>query len=92
MPNIVFSQWVKIVNNLRKLDRTTHGNLSPISLHKQYKYVIQIVKAYFNKHSLPQLSTTENTPDLRGIYLLNKSFTRFPQDLLTNLKNEIKER
>jgi hypothetical protein len=88
MPNILFNTWVKIVNNLRKLDRTTHSYSSPISLHKQYKYVIRIVKVCFIRQSLPQPSTTENTPNLHIINLLNKSFTYFPQDLLINLKNE----
>jgi hypothetical protein len=89
MPNIVFNPWVKIVNNLRKLGRTTRGHSSPISLHKQYKYVIRIVKACIINQSLLQPSTTKNTPKTTIINLLNKSFTHFPQDLLITLKNEI---
>lgn len=83
MPNI---PWVKIVNNLRKSSSKSCGHSSPTTLHKQYKYVIRIVKTYFIKLSLLQPSTTKNTPNLHGINLLNKSFTRFPQDLLITLK------
>jgi len=86
---VVNSRWLKSVNNLRKLGSTTSDHSSPISLHKQYKYVIRIVKVCATKQFLPQPSTTKNTPDLRGINLLNKSFTHYPQDLLINLKNEI---
>lgn len=78
--------WVKIVNNLRKSSSKSCGYSSTISLHKQYKYVIRIVKACFIGQSLLQSSTTENTRNLRVINLLNKSFTHFPQDLLINLK------
>ena len=88
MPNIVFNPWVKIVNNLRILDRTTQGYSSPISLHKQYKYVIRIVKAYIIRQSIPQPSTAINTPDTLKTYLLSKSFTYFPQHLLINPLNE----
>ena len=89
MPNILFKPWVKIVNNLRKSSSKSCVTSSPIILHKQYKCVIQIVKTYFIRLSLPQPSTIENTPKLHKINLLNKSFTHFPQDLLINLKNEI---
>lgn len=89
MPNIVFNPWVKIVNNLRKQEGKSCDYPSPITLHKQYKYVIRIVKVVCIGQSLPQPSTAENTPNLHGINLLNKSFTHYPQDLLINLKNEI---
>ena len=89
MPNILFKPWVKIVNNLRKFSSISCAYSSPITLHKQYKCVVRIVKTYFIKLSLLQPSTIENTPKLHRINLLNKSFTRFPQDLLINPKDEI---
>lgn len=89
MPNIVFNPWVKIVNNLRKFSSISCAYSSPIILQKQYKCVVRIVKTYFIRLSLLQPSTTENTPNLHGINLLNKSFTCFPQDLLINPKDEI---
>jgi hypothetical protein len=88
MLNFVFNLWVKIVNNLRKHDRTTSGNSSPINQHNQFKNIIQWVKLIVIGPSLPQLSTTKNTPETLKINLIDKSFTHFPQDLLINLKNE----
>jgi hypothetical protein len=88
MPKILFNPWVKIVNNLRKLDRTTGGYASPINQHNQLKNIARGVKANLFEPFLLQPSTTENTPKTTKNYLMNKSFTHFPQDLLINLKNE----
>ena len=88
MPNFLFNAWVKIVNNLRTLGRITHNYSSPICLHKQHKYVIRIVKVCLTGRFIPQPSTTRNTPKTPKTYLLNKSFTHFPQDLLISPINE----
>jgi hypothetical protein len=86
---LVYSSWVKIVNNPRKLGSKLCDNSSTIGLHKQYKYIIRAVKVLLAKQFLLQPSTTKNTPNLHIINLLNKSFTHYPQNLLINLEKEI---
>ena len=88
MLNILFNKWVKIVNKPRTTRSISCDRSSTKYQHNQNGYVGGGVKTTFNKLCLPHNSTTKNTPQNDNYYLLNKSFTLFPQNLLIDPLNE----
>ncbi len=76
--------WVKSVNNLRKLDCTICGYSSTDFQHKLYNNIIRCINTVVYNPHLPYGSTHEYTGKSAKLYLMNKSFTHFPQDLLIN--------
>jgi len=88
MPNIVFTNWVKNVNNLWTTSWLNCVNSSTVKLNYIYLYTNKWLKVVFIRLDLLIKYTTLYTHLIYKISLLNKSFTYYPQHLLIHPINE----
>lgn len=86
---VVNSGWVKNVNNLRKISGILCVHPSTVTLDSPYSHTIKCVQCQLHKLHLLHNSTNIYTYIIYKFYLLNKSFTHYPQHLLINPLNEI---
>jgi len=82
MRNIITIACVKFVNNQRNTVSIISGYMSTKKVHALMINIIQTVKVLVYKTSLRYLSPVVSTYKNGIFYLLNKSFTHYPQHLL----------
>jgi hypothetical protein len=81
--------WVKLVNNLSKLEGLNRGNSSTNYVSEAIQGTSSRVQTGLTNNFIQTTSTMIYTCLNSKINLLNKTFTHYPQHLLINQRKEI---